>query len=577
MPQVRSPDQTLRTLDTHKMPGDELAPDLRYSLLIFVGESVSSVALPVSGDAVIGRSREADVHVPHDSLSRKHAALKIEGGAVKVRDLGSQNGTKVNQRSVKDEWVTLELGDALKLGNATAVLQKSPAARAHRRLWTHGYFEARLEEECARGVGVFLVVRLHVTPAEKEASAAEVISRALGAGDCLASYAPGELEALMLGVPKAQALEQADRLVAALEPLGVRARTGVACFPNDGRGAERLLAIACAEAASEEGAQEPAKEPQFVVASPGMKRLYEMIDRVAQTDVSVLVQGETGVGKEVVSRAIHDRSERAKKPYVALSCAALPENLLESELFGHEKGAFTGATEARNGLLESAQGGTVFLDELGEMALSTQAKLLRVIEEKAVRRVGGAKSRSIDVRFVAATNRDLEAEVKAGRFRQDLFFRVTGVMLWVPPLRERREELEPLAQAFLKRSGSRLKLSSAALQRLHAYAWPGNVRELRNAIERAQLLATGPSIQPEHLPLEKMTARWLDATPAPVSEVPPVPEGGDEAERDRIIEALNSCAGNQTRAARRLGISRRTLLYRLDAYGLPRPQKRPKE
>jgi DNA-binding NtrC family response regulator len=306
-----------------------------------------------------------------------------------------------------------------------------------------------------------------------------------------------------------------------------------------------------------------------------MRKLYELVDKVAQSDMSVLVLGETGSGKEVVARAIHQRSARAGKPYVAFNCAALSENLLESELFGHEKGAFTGADSQRTGLLESAQGGTVFLDELGELPLSTQVKLLRVLEEKVVRKVGGTKTRPIDVRFVAATNRDLEREVKEGRFRQDLFYRVAAVSLEVPALRERHEELELFAKSFIARAGGKgLSLSGAALQQLKAYRWPGNVRELKNVIERAVLLCDGKVIEPSALPLEKMGAVLLDATPAPLPELPPLPSGGDAAERARIVEALAACAGNQTAAARRLGISRRTLLYRLDEYGLPRPVKK---
>jgi DNA-binding NtrC family response regulator len=563
------------TVETRQLAGAETARAERLALVVFFGDGVASFALPESGDAVVGRSREADIHVAHDSLSRKHAALKVEGGRVTVKDLGSQNGTKVNAKAIGAEWVALEPGDALKLGDATAVLQTSSTARAHRRLWTHGYFEARLEEECARAAP-FALVRVSVEGKAGDASVAEALSRALQPNDCLASYARGELEALLVGVSEVAAQERADGLIAALEPLGVAARAGVATYPRDGREAERLLARACAEVLGRPA--EPAPSPKgMVVASAAMKRLYEMIARVANSDIAVLILGETGSGKEVAARAVHDRSPRASKPYVALNCAAFTESLLESELFGHEKGAFTGASESRAGLFESAHGGTVFLDELGELPLATQAKLLRVLEEKAVRRVGGTKTRTIDVRFLSATNRDLDADVKAGRFRQDLFFRVAAVTLQVPALRERVEELEPLAKLFIAQTGRKLTLSPQSLEAMRAYGWPGNVRELKNVIERAAVLAEGRVIEPGALPLEKMGALWLDATPRPLPKVPPPPLGGNSAERTRIVEALAACAGNQTAAAKRLGISRRTLLYRLDEYEVPRPQKKAKE
>jgi transcriptional regulator with GAF, ATPase, and Fis domain len=314
----------------------------------------------------------------------------------------------------------------------------------------------------------------------------------------------------------------------------------------------------------------------MIIAAAAMRRLYEMVDRVAPGDISVLIQGETGSGKELVARALHERSPRSKKPYLAINCGAFAESLLESELFGHEKGAFTGASEARAGLFESTQGGTVFLDEVGELPPSTQVKLLRVLEEKAVRRLGSNKSKPIDVRFVAATHRNLENEVKAGRFREDLYFRISAVTLWVPPLRERKEELAPLAKSFSAAAAAQLArspvaLSPDALQAMSSYSWPGNIRELKNVIERAVLLADG-AIRPEHLPLDKMKAVLLDATPAPLPR--PVTPKDASAERDRIVAALAECGGNQTQAAQRLGISRRTLVHRLNEYALPRPKKK---
>lgn len=537
----------------------------RLGLLALTGDTGHTFPLPPSGDVTIGRSREADIHVAHESLSRKHAALRL-GPVPAVKDLGSSNGTRVKGKAVGDQWVTVEVGEAFELGEVTFLLQRSATVHRVRRLWSHGYFESRLEEECERGPDAFAVLRLQVG-APAQARAAEVLSRELRAGDCLAAYAPDELEALLLGAGAAEAQRTVQAVAAALGGEPVRA--GIACFPVDGKDPELLLQKAGIDARV--SGEKPIPQAGPVVLAPAMKQLFALVDRVAAGAICVLVTGETGTGKEVVAHAIHQRSPRAKKAFLTLNCGAFTESLLESELFGHEKGAFTGATEAKEGLFESAQGGTVFLDELGELSPSTQVKLLRVLEERAVRRVGSVKVRPIDVRFVAATNRNLEEDVRAGRFREDLYFRIAGVTLSVPPLRERKEEIEPLARSFLTRFATQLarrvpELSPAALRQLEKYRWPGNIRELRNMMERAVLLCAGDQVTPEHLPPEKLSALWVDATPAS--------PGDGAADRQQIIEALALHAGNQTQAAKQLGISRRTLLHRLDAYRLPRPQKK---
>lgn len=336
----------------------------------------------------------------------------------------------------------------------------------------------------------------------------------------------------------------------------------------------------------------PAGALPLVLLDPAMKRAYDIAVRAAQSGISVLISGETGAGKEVFAETIHLRSNRRDKPLLRLNCAALPEALLESELFGHERGAFTGATQVKVGLLESNDQGTVFLDEIGEMPLSTQAKLLRVLEEKTILRVGATKPRAIDVRFIWATNRDLRAEARAGRFRQDLYFRIAGVEFSIPPLRKRPTEIEPLARLFLERFCARSnikppELTAGAIAALHAYSWPGNVRELRNVMERAPFLSGGTPIGAEHIPYdgnedadgfpaeEETTEVFL---PPPPPRSPPAAatslRGGDEdAERARIAQALEQCGGNQTRAAQLLGVSRRTLINHLDRLNLPRPKK----
>jgi transcriptional regulator with PAS, ATPase and Fis domain len=308
-----------------------------------------------------------------------------------------------------------------------------------------------------------------------------------------------------------------------------------------------------------------------------MQRLHRLVELVAKSTISVILLGETGVGKEVIAETIHRKSARTRGPFVRLNCAALPDNLLESELFGYERGAFTGAVTPKPGLLEAAHGGTVFLDEVGELPLATQAKLLRVLESGEVTRVGSLKPRPIDVRFLSATNRDLDAIVESGAFRRDLYYRLNGISIQIPPLRERRSEIRAFTRAFLREATKKagrmdITLSPGALAKLEEHSWPGNVRELRNVVERAALLCAGDVIEPEHVLLGTTAGR--DGGPAPAPSRPQVAADAGAAERQRIIEALEKCGGNQKEAAKVLGISRRTLVYRLDAYGLPRPRKR---
>jgi two-component system response regulator AtoC len=342
--------------------------------------------------------------------------------------------------------------------------------------------------------------------------------------------------------------------------------------------------------------------PSVIVVDDGMRELYRVVDLIGKGDLSVILLGETGAGKDVIADAIHRRSTRGQGAYVRVNCAALPDALLESELFGHERGAFTGAVQAKPGLLEVAEGGTLFLDEIAELPLAMQAKLLRVLESREVTRLGGLKSRTIDVRFICATNRDLVARVRSGTFRQDLYFRLNGISLVIPPLRQRRSEIAPLAQAFILqacRDAGRhpLPITVDAMRELEGHDWPGNVRELRNVIERAVTLCTGAAIDLHHLPPPELSlgvlslettqrttipvasdssATALDTTPLSLHDA--ARRAAQSIERRRIAEAMDRCGGNQTRAAQLLRVSRRTLVARLTEYGFARPlKKRPTE
>jgi two-component system, NtrC family, response regulator AtoC len=308
------------------------------------------------------------------------------------------------------------------------------------------------------------------------------------------------------------------------------------------------------------------------VIDPSVKGVPPLVADIAKSGVNVLILGETGVGKEVLAATLHRLSGRTG-PFLQLNCAALSPTLIESELFGHEKGAFTGASDARPGLLASAHGGTVLLDEVGELPQALQAKLLRVLETREVLRIGATRPLAVDVRFIAATNRDLPAEAARGQFRADLYFRLDGVTLEIPPLKQRRHLIGPLALTFLDeaqaKADTRAQLATEALRLLESHDWPGNVRELKTTVERALLLARGRDLKPRHFQLRP------SPPPPEDSEAPRAASddaGGDD-ERARIIAALDACAGNQTRAAKQLGISRATLVNKLAIHNIPRPRK----
>jgi two-component system response regulator HydG len=322
--------------------------------------------------------------------------------------------------------------------------------------------------------------------------------------------------------------------------------------------------------------REVGNDSKIIGTSPAMKEMLEMLAMVAPSEATVLINGPSGTGKELIARSIHQNSSRANGPWVVVNCAAMAEGLLESELFGHEKGAFTGAERRRDGRFLQAHTGTLFLDEVGETSPVMQAKLLRVIQEREIQRVGGADTIAVDVRILAATNRDLEEEVRQGRFRQDLFFRLNVVTLNVPPLHRRRDDIPLLAQHFLERFAHKNRkkvkgFAPLAMEMLIKYAWPGNVRELENAVERAVILLIGEHITDKELPLNIVQYYQREYPDATVPAAVIVPSGSRplvEIEKEAIINTLSATQGNKSETARRLGITRKTLHNKLKSYGI---------
>ena len=334
---------------------------------------------------------------------------------------------------------------------------------------------------------------------------------------------------------------------------------------------------------SEEGDGE-----RIIGTSPKMQEIYKMIGQVAPSDVTILLRGESGTGKELLARAIYQHSLRSNQPFLPVNCAAIPDTLLESELFGHEKGAFTGATLRRIGKLEQCQGGTIFLDEIGDMSLSTQAKLLRVLQERSFERLGGRETIKVDIRFIVATNKDLEEAISNGNFREDLYYRLNVVSITIPPLRERKEDIPELVSYFIKRFNRELKkeiagITPGAMEKITSYGWPGNVRQLENVLKRAMVLCQGEWILEEHLLFEKgwekrETVEELGKKPVEdlldilFEELSKTAGTSQELdmistiERGLILRGLQKTKGNQVQAAQLLGINRSTLRGKMERY-----------
>jgi two-component system, NtrC family, response regulator AtoC len=579
----------------------------RSYLLVLEGDSAVIHPLPESGEIVLGRAPDVDLRLHDIATSRRHAQFLVTAGEVRVKDLGSRHGLRVNGEPLGGARL-LYSGDVLAVGQATLVYHRGARPSPGRALLGPGALRQRLEEEVERALRYqrevsLLCIDLGGAPIDR-ARVAAALGDKLRLLDVVA-HGGGELFVLLPEVTGEALVATAERLSAALQTLGREPRLGGATCPDDGCDVDTLICGALAAMrASRDGVLCTVAETATAIevgghkiafADPAMHRLYDLLQKLAQSELPVLLCGETGSGKELAAAAIHHHSRRAGQPLVSLNCAALPEALAESELFGHVKGAFTGAARDKAGFLEEAHGGTLFLDEVGELSPATQAKLLRVLGTGRIVRLGDVRERPVDVRLIAATNRDLPKEVEAGRFRDDLLYRLSAARVMLPPLRDRPRDVPVLARTFLLEACTRagrpsMALSGPSMARLCAYRWPGNVRELRNAIEYAVAVADAgeEAIEPWHLreeigrvPEGDPEAAGLTPTPAEGVVAPPrlrpIHEEIRELERARMGQALAAASGVQTKAAELIGMPLRTFVTKMRQYGLPRGRPPPGE
>ena len=578
----------------------------RLSALFIHRAGVTAVA--ATGKRTVGRGGLANIRIREPSLSRLHAQIEEHEGKLWIEDLGSRHG--ITHREERIDRIALEPGEHVHIGSVVLAAVRNPRGAGTSHAWPrfidHERFMLLLQDDVLRAKSYGRRVGLVMLRDAKGSSAllleAERMVELLGPADRIAVYSSGVVEIV-------QPETDGPGFNALLRKLSNLSTPPLACggalFPEGATTSEELLGAAlgqlgrCSTQAPIQRAiaasplitdSAPGDTPgplaqRPVVAAPVMLELYEQAAQLAAVDLPVLITGETGSGKEMVAHALHQQSRRSKRTMRYINCAAIPESLLESTLFGHERGAFTGADKRNLGVFEAADGSTLLLDEVGELTLASQAALLRVLETGTFTRVGGTAPIKVDVRLVAATNQDLQQLVNAKRFRVDLLFRLNGMALKVPPLRERKEEIEPLVLHFVRHATGRmgrpmLGLEAAALTQLEQYEWPGNVRELRNVIERAVALARGSTITASNLPSHLLSFAETRRRPTGPQRSDPElimqTEGLDFKQRLQrietalILDALKLEGWNQTAAAKRLGIPFRTMTYKMKAYGIRR-------
>ncbi len=580
----------------------------RWHLSIFEQQTNRIMELPEEGEILIGRGNASGMlNLEQLEVSREHARLMVRSGSLHIADLNSHNGTYLNGRRLSAGAWGLNHCDELRIGNTkllvVRVLQPigaesvpPPRSTLHQ-LLGRGYRSLHDDLQAARDSQQSLSLLYAIVPTDEVRQQVSAhFSLGLGPQDQLAT-GPNGVVAVLPKVDAEAALAIADQLLAGGGTAMETVQLGCASFPQHAENAENLLCAARdAARSSPAGGVRSASSLlsdiqlgalRVLVGDPTMRESYELIRRLAPSDLNVLIVGESGTGKELAALAMHTWSPRSTKPFLPLNCAAIPQSLLESELFGHVRGAFSGATTTKNGLLETASGGTLFLDEVGEMPLDMQVKLLRAVETQRIRRVGATEERPIEVRLIAATNRNLDEETRLGRFRLDLYYRLCTACIRLPPLRERPLELAELALRILNEGRARrgacpMSVSTEALFLLRAYAWPGNIRELRNAMLRAAYVAAvdETELQDCHLPeavrdslvptrpaLCAGDKAWLESSSR--TSFRPLREELRELERRRIREALTAAGGDRAEAARLLQMPLRTLYARCKSWGLP--------
>ncbi len=602
--------------DAIRFPEQRPSREPRAAVVVYAHDDTRLVELREGEAILVGRAPPADLVVEDMTISRQHARFLYREGRVEVEDLGSRNGTLV--RGMRVSHAQLRSGDDVRLGGVAISIHMRGGAEPPLGISNYDQLLGRLEDELVRArtfghqFSVVAVFARSRDEGEGSSDPARVDERhvsrwapkirdELRPVDGIAVQGPHSAVVLMPEA-SAQAAERVARRLAQLVP-GLPLSCGIATYPETAKSGGALVAEAhtAARTASlqrpvqlgKSGTLEDAGAP--VIRAQAMQRLYALADRIANNNVPVLILGETGSGKEVIARHVHKSSPRRDKRMVVINCAALPANLIESALFGHEKGAFTGADSLKKGVFEEGDHSTVFLDEVGELSPAAQAALLRVLETKRFSRVGSAREIEVDTRIVAATHRDLEAMVEARTFRADLYYRLNTMTVKVPPLRDRKEEIGALAQAFLAQtverwSTSARDLAPATLELLTGYRWPGNVRELRNVIERAAVICTTSQLEPEDLP-ERVRSQEDVPEPAPPAGAPTddrlstlrtFEELSSVPFRDRIrdyevkliTDALDAAHGNQSRAAEILRMPLRTLVHKIRSYGLKKTYKR---
>jgi DNA-binding NtrC family response regulator len=597
-------------------------PHLHVALVASHGEQAAVFVLSPDSPLVVGRAPPADRCIEDPTMSREHARFTLSEGQVCVEDLGSKNGTIVAGRRVTR--ATLQVGEDVLLGSVVVRVQVLGEQGQSLGLVGEDLFRRRVEEELSRArhfrrpFALMLVRAVEVATSEQapysSKSWLEVVRARVRSVDRVALYGVGAVEVLLPETGAEEAERIARELAAPLDRGDIRLLVGLALYPEAGDTPDRLIEAA-REAAHRASPEEPLQVgpagaesiggPQpgegDVIAGRSMRSLMEMVERAATSRIPIILHGETGTGKEVLARMIHERGPRSGRRMVRVNCGAIPKDLVESTLFGHERGAFTGALQQQKGVFEEAHGGTVFLDEIGELPPPAQAALLRVLEVGAFNRVGSNREVEVDVRIVAATHRDLEAMAASGAFRADLYYRLSGMVIDIPPLRQRADEIAPLARRFLQMAnalnGRKIEgMTPEALSLLQAYSWPGNVRELRNAIERAVVVARGTLVGVEDLPVrmrasperpeatrpsdpgrsadrvsEPPASRRRPVAPADTPEHGPVRGKVQQYEAQLLRDTLEAAGWNRAEAAKRLGIPVRTLSYRMQVLGLKKP------